>query len=330
MLSFLARRVLGIILTLLGMTLIAFLLTHVVPGDAARAAAGPEANAETVERIRTDMGLDEPMMKQYYVYMSRLFHGDLGRSIATRRPVLVDVTTKLPASVELAAFSVLLWLPLGFLVGVYCAVRAGGWSDLINRLLSTAGVAMPIFWLALLIQLALGHVFPIASRIDVTLSVPHYTGFYLIDGVLSGSATAILSALAHLVLPALTLSIVSIARIGRMTRSCVLEVLNQDYVRTARAKGVRERTVIVRHALRNALIPVTTVVGLQFGDLIAYMFLVETVFAWPGIGRYGVNAIVNLDYPAIIGTVLTTSTIYAVINLGVDVLYVGINPRIRY
>lgn len=330
MLSFFVRRILGIVLTLLGMSLITFLLTHVVPGDPARAAAGPEASGATVEKIRADMGLDEPLTTQYLVYMTRLFHGDFGQSIATRRPVLEDIAVKLPASVELAAFSVLMWLPLGFILGAYCAVHAGGWSDLANRLLSTAGIAMPVFWLALLIQLALGKVLPIASRIDVTLSVPHYTGFYLIDSILSGSAEAFVSSLAHLVLPALTLSIVSIARIGRMTRSCVLEVLNQDYVRTARAKGIRESTVIIRHAVRNALIPVTTVVGLQFGDMISYVFLVETVFAWPGIGRYGVNAIVNLDYPAIIGTVLTTSMIYAMINLGVDLLYAGINPRIRY
>ena len=330
MLSFLLRRLVGIVLTLLGMTLIAFLLTHIVPGDPARAAAGPEANASTVERIRQEMGLDEPLPTQYAVYMTHLFHGDLGRSIATRRPVLLDLAAKLPASIELALFSVLFWLPLGFAVGVYCAVRAGGWSDLLNRLASTAGIAMPVFWLALLVQLALGRALPIAGRIDVTLSVSRITGFYLIDSAVGGSGSALLSTLAHLLLPALTLSIVSVARIGRMTRSCVLEVLNQDYIRTARAKGLKERAVLIRHALRNALIPVTTVVGLQIGDLIAYMFLVETVFAWPGIGRYGVNAIVNLDYPAIIGTVLTTSIIYAFINLGVDILYVGINPRIRY
>jgi len=329
-LSFFVRRAFGIALTMLGMTLVAFLLTHIIPGDPARAAAGPEADATTVERIRLDMGLDKPLMTQYVVYMSHLFHGDLGQSIATRRPVLLDITKKLPASVELALFSMILWLPLGLGIGVYCAVRAGGWSDLGNRLLSTAGVAMPVFWLALLIQLALGRFLPIAGRINVTISVSHYTGFYLLDSIVSGSVAALGSTLAHLALPALTLSIVSTARVGRMTRSCVLEVLNQEYVRTARAKGLSERIVILRHALRNALIPITTVVGLQVGDLIAYMFLVETVFAWPGIGRYGVNAIVNLDYPAIIGTVLTTSLIYALINFSVDVLYTAINPKLRY
>jgi len=329
-LSFFVRRAFGILLTMLGMTLVAFVLTNVVPGDPARAAAGPDANASTVERIRLDMGLDRPLATQYAVYMSHLFHGDLGRSIATRRPVLADITKKFPASVELALFSMLLWLPLGLAVGVYCAVRAGGWSDLVNRLLSTAGVAMPVFWLALLVQLAFGRILPIAGRMDVTLSVSYHTGFHLIDSLLSGSSAAVVSVLAHLVLPAVTLSIASIARIGRMTRSCVLEVLNQEYVRTARAKGLSERVVIIRHALRNALIPVTTIVGLQFGDLIAYVFLVETVFAWPGIGRYGVNAIVNLDYPAIIGTVLTTSFIYAMINFIVDLLYAAINPRVKY
>ena len=312
------------------MTLLTFVLTHVVPGDPARAAAGPEANAQTVEQIRIDMGLDKPLATQYLVYMAGLFHGDMGQSIATRRPVLEDIANKLPASIELALFSILIWLPLGLAVGVRCAVRAGGWLDLGNRLLSTAGVAMPVFWLALLVQLALGKFFPIAGRMDVRLTVESFTGFRLIDSLVSGSGAAFVSSLAHLFLPALTLSIISIARIGRMTRSCVLEVLSQEYVRTARAKGLRERTVIFRHALRNALIPITTIVGVQIGDLIAYVFLVETVFAWPGIGRYGVNAIVNLDYPAIIGTVITTSLIYALINFTVDILYTAINPKVRY
>ena len=330
MFHFFVRRTIGILLTVLGMTLVTFVLTHVVPGDPARAAAGPEANAETVEQIRLEMGLDKPLTTQYLVYMAGLFHGDMGQSISTHRPVLEDISNKLPASIELALFSILIWLPIGLVLGVRCAVRAGGWLDLGNRFFSTAGVAMPVFWLALLVQLALGDYFPIAGRMDVRLSIQSITGFHLIDSVISGSGAGFVSAISHLFLPALTLSVVSVARIGRMTRSCVLEVLGQEYVRTARAKGLRERTVILRHALRNALIPVTTVIGMQVGDLIAYVFLVETVFAWPGIGRYGVNAIVNLDYPAIIGTVITTSLIYAIINFIVDLLYTAINPKVRY
>jgi ABC-type dipeptide/oligopeptide/nickel transport system permease component len=324
------RRVLAIALTLLGMTLIAFVLTQLVGGDPARAAAGPEANAETIQRIRIEMGLDKPVVAQYIIYMSGLFHGDLGQSIATGRPVLLDLSKKLPASAELALFSVLIWLPLGIAVGVGCALRAGTWADLANRMLSTAGVSMPVFWLALLVQLFLGRILPLAGRLDVTMTIPHHTGFYLIDSLLVGSPAAFWSALTHVILPALTLSISAVARVGRMTRSCMLEVLNQEYVRTARAKGLRERIVIFRHAFRNALIPITTIVGMQIGDLIAWAFLVETVFAWPGIGRYGVSAIVNLDHPAIIGMVLVTSLIYATLNLIVDLLHFAENPRLRY
>jgi len=330
MFAFLIRRILGVALTIFVITLITFTLTQIIPGDPARAAAGFDASAEAVERIREEMGLNKPVFIQYAVYISRLLSGDLGRSIVTRRPVLHDLVEKVPASVELALFSTLIWLPLGLVVGVYCAVNAGSWSDLASRVVSIAGVSMPVFWLALLIQLLLGRVLPIAGRLDVALALPRHTGFYLIDSLIAGSPAAFRSALAHLLPPALTLSLASIAKIGRMTRSCMLEVLGQDYVRTARAKGLGERTVIFRHALRNALIPITTIVGMQVGDLVAWVFLVEVVFAWPGIGRYGVSAIVNLDYPALIGTVLVTCVSYALLNFGVDLLYGVFNPRVKY
>ena len=326
------RRWFGLVITVLCMTVITFFLTQMIPGDPARAAAGPEASAETIATIREEMGLDKPVVVQYGMYMARLFRGDLGRSIATRRPVFDDIRKKLPASIELAVFSALFWLPLGLVLGVLCAVQAGSWIDLVSRAFSILGVSLPVFWVALLIQLLLGKALPIAGRIDIALSYQFElrTGIYLFDTLTQGSLPSFLSVLSHLVMPALTLTIASTARLGRMVRSCVLEVLRAEYITTARSKGLSERTVLFKHALRNALIPIITIIGLQLADLIAWVFLVETVFAWPGIGRYGVTAIFNLDHPAIIGTVLTISCIYVGANFIVDLLYMAANPQVRY
>ncbi len=328
--SFLLKRLVEAVVTMLVMTALVFGLSHLIPGDPAFIAAGPRATPQEVEALRVRMGLDKPLTTQYLLYLKGLLHGDLGRSIVTERPVSADITKALPASLELALFATLIWLPLALGIGVLCAVKAGGGLDLAVRGFSILGVSMPVFWVALLLQLAFARILPIAGRVDVGLGPARITGFYLLDSLLKLDWSAFGNALKHIWLPAIALSIGSVARTGRLTRACVLEVINETYVASARAKGLRERSVLVRHVFRNALIPVTTIVGLQIGDLIAWVFLVETIFAWPGIGRYLVTAILELDYAPVMGTVLIVSLMYVTINTAVDLLYARFDPRVRY
>ncbi|MBI4279796.1 MAG: ABC transporter permease [Armatimonadetes bacterium] len=333
--AYLARRAAGLVAVLFGMSLVTFAISHVIPADPAAAAAGLNAGQEQIEQIRREMGLDRPLVEQYLRYVTGiLLRGDFGQSIMNQRPVLQDILTFLPASVELALVSLILCVPLGILLGTFTAVRAGRASDALTRLLAILGISMPVFLVALLLQLFLYKYlrwFPPGGRIAFAVGPPEsITGLYLVDSALTGNWAAFWSALHHLGLPAITLAIANLAVITRMTRSAVLEILAQDYVRTARAKGLREPVVLVRHALKNALVPVVTVLGLQLASLIAYVFLVEVIFSWPGIGSYAVRAILGLDFQAIMGITLLFSTIYVVVNFLVDLTYLWLDPRISY
>jgi len=285
----LIRRLISLVFVLFGMTVITFTLSHVVPADPAAAAAGLNASALEINTIRQRMGLDRPLYEQYALYMEGLIlRGDLGRSIASNVPVQEDLVRYLPASLELALSAIVLYLPAGLLLGVLSARAAGGVVDAATRGFAIVGLSVPVFWLGLIAQLVfyglLGWL-PATGRISSTFGPPQpVTGFFTIDALLAGNAAAFADAVRHLILPAVVLALGNLTVITRMTRSSVLEVLSQDFVRTARAKGLHERTVVTRHVLRNAMLPVVTVVAIQIGALIAWQFLVETIFSWPGIG----------------------------------------------
>ena len=335
MTQYLARRLVSLVFVLLGMSVLTFTISHVIPADPAAAAAGFNATAEQIAQYRREMGLDRPLHVQYLRYVTGIvLRGDLGRSILNQRAVVDDILAFLPASLELAVASFILCVPLGIVLGAYTAVRAGHVSDAATRAFAVLGVSMPIFIVALLLQLVFYKElrwFPSGGRLDSGLPPPEaVTGFLLVDTLLRGNWPAFTSALHHLALPAATLAVANLAVIARMARSSLLEVLAADYVRTARAKGLTNVQVLRRHALRNSLIPVVTVIGLQFASMIAYVFLVEHIFSWPGIGSYAVRAILGLDFQPIMAITLLFSTIYVGVNFLVDLTYLALDPRITY
>ncbi|TPJ57652.1 ABC transporter permease [Mesorhizobium sp. B2-6-1] len=332
MIGFIVKRLILMVVVLVGIGAMTFALTHIVPGNPARLMAGQHATEEQVRALAERYGLDKPVLAQFWIYMTGLLHGDLGMSLTYRRPVLDDLRQFLPASIELTLAAVLLVVFIGLPVGLIAGVRRGKPLDHILRFLTVGGVSMPIFWLGIILQIFFYkqlQLLPIGGRLGIADIEPNQvTGFYLIDTLLDGDFDAFKSVLVHLILPASTLAVGSIAVISRMMRASVIEVLDADYVRTARAKGLSGGRVLRRHVFRNALVPTTTVLGLQIGALLAGNVLAEVVFNWPGIGLYAVNAIKNLDYPAIMGVTLIVSVIYVFINLLVDIAYVILDPRI--
>ena len=330
--TFILRRLLLMIVVLAGMSVITFCLTHVVPGNPARLLAGQHASEDEVHAVAVLYGLDRPIPMQFWVYITDLLHGDFGMSLTDRRPVSDDLRQFLPASIELTMAAVLIVVLIGLPVGLMAGVRRGKPSDHLLRFLSVGGVSMPIFWFGIILQIVFYKrldLLPIGGRLGILdTEPPQVTGFYLIDTLLAGDLQTFVSALVHLILPAATLAAGSLAVVTRMMRASVIEVLDADHVRTARAKGLSPRLVLRRHVFRNALIPTTTVLGLQIGALLAGNVLTEVVFNWPGIGLYAVNAIKNLDYPAIMGVTLVISVIYVFVNLLVDIAYVILDPRI--
>ena len=329
-----ARRAVSLLFVLLGISVICFVLSHVVPGNPAAAAAGLYATKEQEAQIRARMGLDRPLAQQYLIYVGHLLRGDFGRSIASNLPVSEEFVHRLPASLELAAAALLLYVPVGMLVGIQSARSAGRWADALTRSFAVFGVSVPVFWLGLLCQLAFAgvlHILPSTGRISTLLGAPRLvTGFYTVDTLLAGNVPAFGDVLRHLALPALVLALVNVAVLARMTRSSMLEVLGQEFVRTARSKGLPERTVLTRHVLRNALIPVVTVIAVQTAALIAWQFLVEYIFAWPGIGGWAVASITQLDFNAIMMVTLFGAVLYVALNFLADVSYMILDPRIRY
>ena len=334
MAAYALRRLLLLPPLLLGVSLFLFVLTHIVPADPAKLIAGQHADLASVAAVRHAFGLDLPLPQQYFVYIVKLARGDLGVSMLTNSPVLGDLLQYFPATIELAAAAMLLTIVLGIPLGIVSAVRRGSTIDLAAQVLSMSGLSFPIFFFGILLQLVfvrdLGW-FPLTGRLDITAVAPHrITGLYVVDSLLAGNLRDLKSALLHLALPSLTLAMTAVAPVVRITRSTMLEALSQDYIRTAWAKGLVSRRVFVHHGLRNALIPVVTVLGLYTSGLLGGVFLVELIFNWPGVGLYSVNAITAFDYSAVMGTSLLLTLAFVLVNLGVDLLYAVIDPRIRY
>lgn len=334
MLGFTLRRLVWLVFVLLGMTLITFAVSHLVPADPAKAAAGENATAEQVERIRRDLGLDRPLHVQYLRYLQHLLTGDLGRSVYTGQPVSQDIRSFFPATFELAVWALLVTVILGIPMGVISATHQDSIVDVLSRVFATIWVGMPQFWFAILLQILfyskLGW-FSAGGRIGAEVIPPTtITGLYSVDSLLTLNFPALLSSLHHLFLPVMTLALARVAVVARLARAGMLEVLSSDFIRTARAKGLAERVVIYRHALKNASLPVLTQIGNQFGFLLGGTVLIEAVFQWPGMGRYAVNAITRVDFNPIIGVALVASLVFVLVNLIVDFLYRYLDPRIAY
>lgn len=322
------------ILVMFGVTIMTFVLSHVVPADPVLALVGDHAPQSVVNQVRAEFGLDKPLDVQFVSYMDNLVHGNLGESIADNRPVSQDIAQYLPATIELSTAAIILSILVGIPVGVLAAVYRGRWEDQISRILALMGVSFPVFFTALVL-LAIFYVklgwLPGPGQLGTYTQVPpHITGMVVVDAILSGDWPAVWDGLRHLVMPAVALGWGTAAIIARMTRSSLLEVLGADYIRTARAKGVLEARVILSHALRNSLIPTVTVIGLAYGGLLQGAVLTETIFSWPGIGRYATISVTNVDVPAVLGVTLVAALIYSIANLLVDLVYAYLDPRIRF
>lgn len=333
MVRFILTKLLYLIPTFLGITIIAFGLVRILPGDPVLLMAGergvsPERHAE----LTAMLGYDKPLAVQYLGFLGRLFQGDLGNSLSSNKPVLDEFLALFPATVELGLCAIFLAVIIGVPVGVLAAIKRGSWFDQISMTSALVGFSMPIFWWGLLLIIFFsGHLgwTPVSGRISYLYYFPNVTGFMLIDSLLSGQEGAFKSAVLHLILPSIVLSTIPLAVIARQTRSAMLEVMGEDYVRTARAKGMPGRRVIGVHALRNAMIPVVTTIGLQIGVLMAGAILTETIFSWPGIGKWMVDAISSRDYPVVQSGLLLIAILVMLVNLLVDLTYGLINPRIR-
>ncbi|MDF3042280.1 MAG: transporter permease [Thermomicrobiales bacterium] len=330
--SFILRRILLIFPTLFGVSLLTFVLSRVVPGDPARLAAGAQATPEMYEQIRQEFGLDQPLPVQYVDYVIGVLQGDWGRSILSRRPVVDDLRVFWPATLELVVTAMLIAVAIGVPLGILAAVRADRPADQVSRVVALLGVSLPAFWLAVLFQLLfawkLGWL-PASGRLGTLSDAPSMvTGLYTIDSLLAGQRTTFGESLRQILLPAFTLSFPAMATIMRFTRATLLETLGQDYVRTARAKGVGERRIVLGHALRNAMIPTITMIGLSFGWAMGGSVLVETVFDWPGIGLYATKSALTLDFMPIMGIALLYGVVFSLINIAVDVTYGALDPRV--
>jgi ABC-type dipeptide/oligopeptide/nickel transport system permease component len=310
--QFILRRLLVTVPVLLGVSVLAFAIMHVVPGDPVRLIAGPDAPEDVVDRIRTELGLDRPLHVQYWSFLTRAVQGDLGRSLRSRAPVVDEILDRFPATLELTTVSMIIAVLVGVPLGLVSAVRRASWVDYTAMGVSLSTLSMPVFWFAIvaiwIFSLVLGW-FPVSGR---------------------GGPVWEWEGLRHAALPAITLATTSVAIISRLTRSGMLEVLGRDYITTARAKGIAEPLVVGKHALKNALIPVVTVIGLQYGFLLGGAVVTETIFAWPGVGRLAITSILQRDYPVVQGCVLLVAVVFVLINLVVDLLYGLLDPRIRY
>jgi peptide/nickel transport system permease protein len=330
--SYVLRRIVLIVPTLFGVTILTFVLSRIVPGDPARLAAGAQATPEMYEQIRREFGLDQPLPVQYWNYLTGLLQGDWGRSILSRRPVVDDLRVFWPATLELVIVAMLIAVTVGVPLGIIAAVRADRPADQVSRVVALLGVSVPAFWLAILLQLffalRLGWL-PASGRLGTLSDAPTtYTGLYILDSLLSGNWATLRDSLRQILLPAVTLSFPAMATIMRFTRATLLEVLGQDYVRTARAKGAAERRVVLGHALRNAMIPTITMIGLSFGWSMGGSVLVETVFDWPGIGLYATKSALTLDFMPIMGIAVLYGFVFSLINILVDVTYGALDPRV--
>jgi peptide/nickel transport system permease protein len=332
--SYLLRRLVGFAAVLIGVSIITFGLSHLVPADPAIVALGDHATDAQIEAFREKYGLNKPVPEQYWIYVTNLLQGDLGISLRTRRPVAADLHDFFPATFELSLTALILSILIGIPAGVASATARNRLPDHVVRIVSLIGGSVPIFWLGLiLIGFFYGRLgwLPGGARIDKFIPPPPpVTGLFTVDSLLAGNSEAFWSSVHHLLLPALALGYFSTAIIARMMRSSMLEVLNQQYVLAARAKGLRQGKVVWRHAARNALIPTVTTIGVTFGSLLSGAVLTETIFSWPGLGRYATSSAINLDFPAVMGVTLLAALVYTITNLVVDVGYQWLDPRIRH
>jgi peptide/nickel transport system permease protein len=331
--QYIARRLISLIPVLLGVSIVVFSLIRLIPGDPVIIMLGEKARVEDIERVREEMGFNRPIPVQYMEWMAKILRGDLGTSIINRTPVMGELKTRLAATIEMVVAGLILGMIIGITIGILSALRRNSWVDVISTFGALLGVSMPIYWLALILIYAFAvnrQIFPPSARLDVALDVDRHTGFMLIDTLMSGDMSLFRNAVWHLLLPSFVLSTVIMPILARLTRASMLEVLQQDYVRTAQAKGLANRVVVIRHALKNALLPIVTVVGLQLGGLLGGALLTETIFSWPGMGLWTYRAIQSRDYPIVQGAVLVSATIYVFVNLLVDISYAYLDPRIRY
>ncbi|QGG55115.1 ABC transporter permease [Paenibacillus sp. FSL W8-1187] len=333
MLNYAIRRLLMLVPVLLGMTVIVFMIIRAIPGDPAEVILGEKASPQSKEALRQELKLDEPLYVQYGDYLGKLLSGDLGKSIRSKEPIATEIGPYLAATLELTAFAMLFAIVVGVNAGIVSAWRQNSWFDYASMLIALVGVSMPIFWLGLMEQWIFAlelKWLPSIGRANPRDPVDAVTGLYLIDTLVAGRFDQFGTVLKHLVLPGVALGTIPMAIIARMTRSSMLEVMRSDYIRTAKAKGLSQLALIYKHALRNAFIPVLTVIGLQFGLLLGGAVLTETIFAWPGIGRYIFDAISSRDYPVIQSGILIIAFLFVLINLLVDLLYAAVDPRISY
>jgi peptide/nickel transport system permease protein len=333
MLRFIVRRLLGVIPVLFGLSIILFAFTHFLPGDPATAILGQHATPERVLAMRAYLGLDDPLWQQYLSYLGNVIRGDLGSSIINNQPVLREFLVRFPATIELTVAAMIFAAGIGIPLGRYAARHAQGWSDGAVTVISLLGISIPVFVLGLTLQYIFAvelNLLPASGRVDPRAGLEIRTNFVLIDSLLMGRPDLFADGLSHLILPAIALGSIPLAIITRITRASVLDVNNEDYVRTARAKGLSEKRISSRHIMRNAWLPVVTVLGLQVGGLLAGAVITETVFAWGGVGRYVVDGIFNRDYFVIQNSILIFAIVFLVVNLLVDILYAVLNPRIRY
>ncbi len=331
MLAYIIRRLMIMVPTLLGVTVIVFLMLHATPGDPAELLLGERATEEALHQVREHLGLNEPLHVQYGLFLKRLMKGDLGETIWTRQKVWTEVKQRFPATIELALVALFISCFAGMILGIISATKQYSVFDYVSMLGALAGVSMPIFWLGLVFMLIfslnLGWL-PLSGRLSIDVDLEIVTNFYILDAIITRNWPAFRDAVWHIIMPAVTLSTIPTAIVARMTRSAMLDVLRQDYIKTAKAKGLSQLKVIFKHALRNAMIPVVTTIGLQFGVLLGGAILTETIFAWPGVGKWMYDAVMQRDYMVIQGGTLFIAALFVVINLCVDVLYAIINPRI--
>ena len=331
MLAFIIRRTLSIIPTLLGVSIVIFLMLAITPGDPAELLLGERATEETLDAMREHLGLNKSLPAQYWMFLKRIVKLDLGETIWTRQKVWHEIKERYPATIELSIAAMFLSCFLGITLGIISATKQYSWFDYLSMIASLIGVSIPVFWLGLVLMLVfslyLGW-FPMSGRLGVGTDIDIITNFYVLDAILTRNWAGLKDALWHLTLPAVALSTIPLAIVARMTRSSMLEVLRQDYIRTAKAKGLGQAKIVLKHALRNGLIPVITVIGLQFGIMLGAAILTETVFAWPGVGKWIFDGVVKRDYMVIQSGTLMVAACFVIVNLIVDVLYAVINPRI--
>lgn len=332
MLSYIIKRLLWAIPTLLGVSILVFSMVHLAPGDPALVMLGEHANKEAVDALREQMGLNRPLIEQYYFFITNAIQGNFGISTISGEPVLDEFMERFPATIELSLVALSFATIAGLFAGIISAVKRYSIFDYASMTTALAGVSMPVFWLGLMLiyffSVELGWL-PVSGRLGYEFDIDQVTGLFLVDSILMNDYEAFWDALKHLILPAIALGTIPMAIIARMTRASMIEVMKEDYVRTAKAKGCTKRQVILIHALKNALMPVITVIGLMLGTLFAGAILTETTFSWPGIGKWLVNAVNQRDFPIIQSTTLIIATMFVSVNLIVDLLYAVINPKIR-